>query len=104
MDGIVKIVLALKLKFLLIILSVGTSYFVEHSVKKKIEPVSSIETISPDTNLKGSGHIDVQSLFKMAKEEHGKRLESTDHSQIQKVNYFTDKPFNSQGLEIYIVL
>jgi len=102
MDGIVKIVLALKLKFLLIILSIGTSYFVEHSAKKEVDPVSSTETISPDSSVSGSGHIDVRSLFKVADDNHGSQLESSDH--IQPVNYVTHKPFSSQDLEIYIVL
>jgi len=104
MDGIVKIVLALKLKFLLIVLSIGTSYFIEHSAKKNVEPVPSIEVISTDTGLKGSGHPDIRLLFRKAKDKYGSRLEATDHIQIQSTNYFTDKPFNSQGLEIYIVL
>ena len=104
MDGIVKIVLALKLKFLLIILSMGTSYFVEHSHKKKVNPVYSIETVSPDTSLKGSGHIDVQSLFKMADDFHGSQLESGKGIPHKPVGYVTDRPFCSQDLEIYIVL
>ena len=104
MDGIVKILLALKLKFLLIILSIGTSYLVEHSVKKKVDPVSSTETISPDSSVSGSGHINVRSLFKVADDNHGSRLESIDHVPIQPVNYVTHRPFCSQGLEIYIEL
>ena len=105
MDGIVKIVLALKLKFLLIILSIGTSYFVEHSInKRKVDPVSSIEIISPDTSLSGTGNIDVRSLFKVADDNQGSRLESGDHFHIQPGNYVTNRPFSSQGLEIYIVL
>ena len=104
MDGIVKIVLALKLKFLLIILSMGTSYFVEHNHKKKMDPVSTIETISPDTNLKASGHIDVRSLFKVADDIHGSQLESRDGIPHKPVGYVTDRPFCSQDLEIYIVL
>ena len=104
MDGIVKIVLALKLKFLLIILSIGTSYFLEHSVKRKVDPVSSIEIISPDTSLSATGNIDVRSLFKVADDNQGSRLESGDHFHIQPGNYVTNRPFSSQGLEIYIVL
>jgi hypothetical protein len=104
MDGIVKIVLALNLKFLLIVLSIGTSYLVEHSVKRKVDPVSAIEIIKPDSNLSGSGNIDVRSLFKVANDNHGSRLEPNDHFHRQSVNYFTNRPFNSQGLEIYIVL
>jgi hypothetical protein len=104
MDGIVKIVLALKLKFLLIILSIGTSYFLEHSHMKKINPVSSIENISPDTSLKGSGHIDVRSLFKVTGDNHGSQLESNDPIRIKPVYYVTDRPFYSQDLEIFIIL
>ena len=104
MDGIVKIVLALKLKFLLIILSIGTSYFVEHSVKRKVDPVSSIEIITPDSSLSGRGNIDSRSLFKVADDNQGSRLESGDHFHIQPGNYVTNRPFSSQGLEIYIVL
>jgi hypothetical protein len=104
MDGIVKIVLALKLKFLLIILSIGTSYFLEHSHKKKVDAVSSIETISPDTSLRGSGHIDIRSLFKVADDNQGSQLKSSDHIHIQPVNYVTNRLFCSQDLEIYIVL
>jgi hypothetical protein len=104
MDGIVKIVLALNLKFLLIILSIGTSYLVEHSINKKEDPVSAIETIRPDSSLRASGNIDARSLFKSANDNHGSRLESGTHDPSQPVNYFTDKPFNSQGLEIYIEL
>ena len=104
MDGIVKIVLALKLKFLLIILSMGTSYFVEHNHKKKMDPVSTIETISPDTSLKASGHIDVRSLFKVADDITGSQLESRDGIPHKPVGYVTDRPFRSQDLEIYIVL
>lgn len=103
MDGIVKIVLALKLKFLLIILSIGTSYFVEHSVKRKVDPVSAIEIIRPVSSLSGSGNIDARSLFKVAVDNQGSRLESGDHVHIQPVNYVTNRPFTSQGLEIYIV-
>ena len=104
MDGIVKIVLALNLKFLLIILSIGTSYFVEHSINKKVDPVSAIETMRPDSSLSASGNIDARSLFKVAKDNHGSSIKSGNHFPIQPVNYFTDKPFNSQGLEIYIEL
>ena len=104
MDGIVKIVLALKLKFLLIVLSIGTSYFVEHSVKRKVDPVSAIEIIRPDSSLSGSGNIDVRSLFKVADDNQGSRLESGDHFHIQPGNNVTNRPFSSQGLEIYIVL
>lgn len=104
MDGIVKIVLALKLKFLLIVLSIGTSYFVEHSVKKKVDPVSSIEIIRPDSSLSGSGNIDARSLFKVADDNQGSRLESGDYFHIQTGNHVTNRPFSSQGLEIYIVL
>ena len=104
MDGIVKIVLALNLKFLLIILSIGTSYFVEHSIDKKVDPVSAIETIRPDSSLSASGNIDARSLFKVANDNHASRLGSGIHVPIQPVYYFTDKPFNSQGLEIHIEL
>ena len=104
MDGIVKIVLALKLKFLLIVLSIGTSYFVEHSVKRKVDPVSAIEIIRPDSSLSGSGNIDARSLFEVADDNQGSRLESSDHFDIQSGNYVTNRPFSSQGLEIYIVL
>jgi hypothetical protein len=104
MDSIVKIVLAIKLKFLLIILSIGTSYFVEQRVKKQVDPVSAIEIISPDSSLSGSGHPDVRSLFKVAKDNQNTRLESSDHIDIQSANYVTDRPFGSRGLEIYIEL
>ena len=82
----------------------GTSYFVEHSHKNKIDPVSSIETISPDTSLKGSGHIDVRSLFNVADDIHGSQLESRDRIPLKTVDYVTDRPFRSQDLEIYIQL
>jgi hypothetical protein len=104
MDGIVKIVLALNLKFLLIILSIGTSYFVEHSINKKVDPVSTIETLRPDSSLRASGNIDARSLFKAANDNYGSRLESGIQVPIQTINYFSDKPFNSRGLEIYIEL
>jgi len=104
MDGIVKIVLALKLKFLLIILSMGTSYFVEHSHKKKVDPDYAIETVSPDTNLRGSGHIDVRSLFEMADDSFGSQLKTRKVIPNKPVGYVTDRPFCSQDLEIYIVL
>ena len=104
MDSIVKIVLALNLKFLLIILSIGTSYFVEHSINKKVDPVSAIETIRPDSSLSASGNIDARSLFKETNDNHGSRLESGVHVPIQPVNYVTHRPFCSQGLEIYIEL
>jgi hypothetical protein len=104
MDSIVKIVLALKLKFLLIILSMGTSYFVEHSLKRQVEPVSAIEIIRQDSSLRGSGNIDARSLFKMADHNNGSTLGSGNQARIQPVNYVTNRPFGSQGLEIYIEL
>ena len=104
MDSIVKIVLALKLKFLLIILSIGTSYFVEHSLKRQVEPVSAIEIIRQDSNLRGSGNIDARILFKVVDHNILSPPESGEHARIQPVNYVTDRPFCSQGLEIYIEL
>ena len=104
MDGIVKIVLALKLKFLLIALSIGSSYLIEHSVKKKIDTVSSIEVIRQDTALKGSGYPEIRLVSKTVKDDQQTSTGSNDQIQIPHVNYFAEKPFKSQGLEIYIVL
>ncbi len=104
MDSIVKIVIALKLKFLLIILSLGTSYFVEHSAKDKVDPVSAIESIKPDSTTKGSGNIDDRSLNNIADENQGSGLESSDHLNSQPVKYVPHRPFCSQDLEINIVL
>lgn len=104
MDGIVKIVLALKLKFLLIILSIGTSYFIENSHMKKMNPGSSIEIINQDTRMKDSGHIDIRSLLKVTGANHGSQLESDDPIPSEPANYVTDRPFYSQDLEIYIVI
>lgn len=104
MDGIVKIVLALKLKFLLIVLSIGSSYLIEHSVKNKVETVSSTEVIRQDTALKGSGHNDIRLLSRTVKENHQASPGTIDHNQAKHVKYFADKPFKSKDLEIYIVL
>jgi hypothetical protein len=104
MDGIVKIVLALKLKFLLIILSIGSSYLIEHSVKNKVETVSSIEAIRQDTALKCSGHPEIRLLSRTVKDNHQTCPATIDHNQAKHVKYFADKPFKSKGLEIYIVL
>jgi hypothetical protein len=106
MDSIVKIVIALKLKFLLIILSLGTSYFVEHSAKDKVDPVSAIESIEPDTTIKGSGNIDDRSLYNnnIAGENQGSGLESGDHLNSQHVKYVPHRPFCTQDIEINIVL
>jgi hypothetical protein len=104
MDSIVKIVLALKLKFLLIILSIGTSYFVEHSLKRQVEPVSVIEIIRQDSNLRGSGNIDARILFKVADHNIVSPQGSGDHARIQPVNYVTNRPFCFQGFEISIEL
>jgi hypothetical protein len=104
MDSIVKIVLALKLKFLLIILSIGTSYFVEHSLKRQVETVSAIEIIRQDSNLRGSGNIDVRILFKAADHDIVSSPGSGDHARIQPVNYAPNRPFCFQCFEIYIEL
>jgi hypothetical protein len=104
MDSIVKIVIALKLKFLLIILSLGTSYFVEHGAKNKVDPVSAIESIKPDSTLRGSGNIDARSLFNVADDINGSGLESGDLLHNQPVKYIPNRPFCSQDLEISIVL
>lgn len=58
MNSIIKIALVLKLKFLLIILSLGSSYLVEHSIQKKRDAVPNIEIIQPVSNLKGTGDIE----------------------------------------------
>ena len=104
MDSIVKIVIALKLKFLLIMLSIGTSYFMEHSFKRKVDPVSEIEIIRQESSLSGSGSIDVRSLFRVTDDNNDSRLGSGGHFRIQPVNYITNRPFSYQGLEINIVL
>lgn len=104
MDGIVKIVLALKLKFLLIILSIGTSYLVEYSLKKQADPFSAIETITPDSVLCGAGNINARSLFKVVDDKNDSGMESSDHFHGRPVPYHTDRPSNYQGLEIYIEL
>ena len=104
MDSIVKIVLAFNLKFLLILGSMGTSYFIEHSLKKQLDPVSAIEIIGQDSGLMGTGNIDARSLFRVADDNNGSRLGSSHPLPIQHVNYATDRPFGSQGLEINIEL
>jgi len=104
MDSIVKIVLAIKLKFLLIILSIGTSYFLEHKVKRNVDPDSAIEIIRTANGLNGSGNIDARKLFRVADDKKGSRSGSIDHCIIQPANYDIDRPFSHQGLEIYIVL
>jgi len=104
MDGTLKIVLALKLKFLLIILSIGTSYFLENSYKKKMNPGPSIEIINQDARMKGSGHIDIRSLFQVTGANHGSQVESEDPIPAEPVKFVTDRPFYSQDLEIYIAI
>ena len=104
MDGIFKIVVALKLKFLLIILSIGTSYFLENSHKKKMNPRPSIEIINQDARMKGSGHIDIRSLFQVTDANHDSQVKSEDPIPTKPVNFVTDRPFYSQDLEIYIVI
>jgi hypothetical protein len=104
MDGIVKIVLALKLKFLLIFLSMGISYFIEHKAIKKADPVPAIETVSPAAGVGGSGNIEAGSFFRMADDSNVSRPGSMNHFPAQPVNHVTNRPFTTQGLEIFIVL
>ena len=104
MDGIVKIVIALKLKFLLIILSVGTSYFIEQRHKKQEDPVSAIELVRPDTGLASPGNIDTLSLSKVADKNKLSPPGSGDRIPVLPVNHVASRPLWYQGLEIYIAL
>jgi hypothetical protein len=54
--------------------------------------------------MSGSGNIDARLLFEVADDNQGSRLESGDYFHIQTGNHVTNRPFSSQGLEIYIVL
>lgn len=104
MDGIVKIVLALKLKFLLIILSIGTSYFVEHRLKQEKNSVSVGVITSADSSMDAPGTIDAQSLSLKAYIRDSSGSESSGHFGVQPLNYVANRPIWHQGLEIYIVL
>ncbi len=104
MNSIIKIALVLKLKFLLIILSLGSSYLVEHSIQKKRDAVPNIEIIQPVSNLKGTGDINAQSLFNGSEDGNDSMLRTSDHFRLHPVNNVSNRPFSYQGLEIYIVL
>ena len=104
MDGIVKIVLALKLKFLLIILSMGVSYFIEHKAIKQADPVTGIESVRTVVAESESSDYDEKSLIRMADDSNTSWSGPGNHFPVQPVNYVTNRPFTTQGLEIYIVL
>ena len=103
MDSIVKIVIALKLKFLLIVLSIGTSYFLEYKQKDQADPVSTIELVKRDTILRESGDS-ARTLTQNPDNKTCVGLGSGDHSHLQPVNFVANRPCWYQGLEIYIVL
>ena len=104
MDGIVKIVLAIKLKFLLIIISMGVSYLIEHKAIQKAEPIPVIESVSPAAVKNGTSDTDTGSMSSMADDSNTLHKASAKHFPVQPVNYVTNRPFTTQGLEIYIVL
>ena len=101
MDSIVKIVVALKLKFLLIILSIGTSYLVEHKLKKEADPLPVIENTGNEHLPGGSGNISSRSLFRAAGDSNVTMLEPDHQSQAKPASFLTDRLFSYQGLEIY---
>ncbi len=103
MDSIVKIVLALKLKFLLIILSIGTSYYLEQRAKRNADPDNTIEIIRTANGLGGSGNVNTRTFFRVAEEKKGSQPGSIDHCIVQPANNDADRPFDHQGLEIFIV-
>jgi hypothetical protein len=104
MDGIVKIVLALKLKFLLIILSIGTSYLVEHKLKQEKETVPVGVITSSDSSLNVPENIDAHPSSHEGYTRDSSGLEPGGHFQVQPLNYVANRPVWHQDLEIYIVL
>ena len=104
MDGIVKIVLALKLKFLLIILSMGVSYLIEHNAIKKADPVQVIESVSPTGVERGNDGSDAGSLYSMADDSNTSQPDAGNHFAVQPINYVANRPFTIEGFKIYIVL
>ena len=104
MNSIFKIVLALKLKFLLIILGIGSSYFLEYHIKKQEDAFSNTGIIRPENNLRGTGNINARSLFNTADDSDDSDLKASDYFRVHPINYVSNRPFNYQGLEIYIVL
>ena len=102
MDSIVKIVLALKLKFLLIVLSIGTSYLVEYKLNNETDQVPMIETMEKDRRPIGSRQINARSVFAVSDNKNGAPDEQDHHKHAQPESFLTDRPFSYQGLEIYI--
>jgi hypothetical protein len=104
MDGIVKIVLALKLKFLLIILSIGTSYLVEHKLKQQKDTVPAGVITSSDSNQNFPGHTDAKPVPQKVFIQDSTGPGSGGHPRVQPLNYVSNRPVWHKGLEIYIVL